>query len=397
MSDARTIPRPSFLAAGPVAEALAVLGEARVVGGAVRDTLAGLPVADIDLATPLSPEEVTRRLGAAGIRVVPTGLAHGTVTAVIAGAPIEITTLRRDVATDGRRATVAFDAGWREDAARRDFTINAMSLGADGTLFDYFGGAGDLASGRVRFVGDAAGRIAEDFLRALRWFRFQGRYGKGEPDPAALAAIAAAAPCLARLSAERVWNELKQILGAPDPAPVLRLMEATGVREVVLPEGADHAALARLVGLGAPADPLLRLAALLPQGADLAALARRLRLSTAEAATLAALRAPPAPAPGDDEDALRRLLAGTAPALLIGRTWRAQPAPDPAWDGLRARIAAMPPPKFPLRAADLGLPEGPRVGRVLAALRAHWLEGGCIADRASLAEEAQRRIAAGLL
>lgn len=397
MSDARTIPRPSFLAAGPVAEALAVLGEARVVGGAVRDTLAGLPVADIDLATPLSPEEVTRRLGAAGIRVVPTGLAHGTVTAVIAGAPIEITTLRRDVATDGRRATVAFDAGWREDAARRDFTINAMSLGADGTLFDYFGGAGDLASGRVRFVGDAAGRIAEDFLRALRWFRFQGRYGKGEPDPAALAAIAAAAPCLARLSAERVWDELKQILGAPDPAPVLRLMEATGVREVVLPEGADHGALARLVGLGAPADPLLRLAALLPPGADLAALARRLRLSTAEAATLAALRAPPAPAPGDDDDALRRLLAGTTPALLIGRTWRAQPAPDAAWDGLRARIAAMPPPKFPLRAADLGLPEGPRVGRVLAALRAHWLEGGCTADRATLAGEARRRIAAGLL
>lgn len=392
------IPPPAWLTAGPVARALAALPGARAVGGAVRDTLAGLPVREVDLATPFTPEVTTARLSAAGFRVIPTGLAHGTVTAVADGMPIEVTTLRRDVATDGRHARVAFDADWQQDAARRDFTINAMSLGADGALFDYFSGRADLAAGRVRFVGDAAARIAEDHLRALRWFRFQARYARGEPDQAALAAIAAAAPTLPGLSAERVWAELKRILEAPDPGLALALMERTGVRAVVLEEGADHAALAGLVAAGAPADPLLRLAALLPAAADPDRLAGRLRLSTAEAARLARLRAAPAPDPAMDDAALRRLLADTPPPILIARSWRAQGArPDPAWDALRARIAAMPVPQFPLRAADLGLPEGPRVGRALAAMRNEWLRAGCIEGRDSLAAEARRRIAAGLL
>lgn len=398
MDDVTRIDPPAWLTGGPVARALAALPGARAVGGAVRDTLAGRPVADVDLASPFPPEDASERLGRAGIRVVPTGLSHGTVTAVIDATPIEITTLRRDVATDGRHATVAFDAGWREDAARRDFTINAMSLAPDGTLFDYFSGRADLAAGRVRFVGDAATRIAEDFLRALRWFRFQARYGEGEPDAAALAAIGHAAPQLRRLSAERVWSELKRIIAAPDPRAVMRLMERTGVRAAVLPEGAVLPALEALVTAGAPSDPLLRVAALLPPATDLEALAARLRLSGEEAARLAALHAGPAPDPGMDDAALRRLLADAAPSLLIARSWRAQGnAPDAAWDALRARIAGMAVPAFPLRAADLGLPEGPRVGRVLAAMRRHWIEGGCTADRETLAALAARQIAAGLL
>lgn len=396
MSETAAIAPPPWLAAGPAARVLAVLADARVVGGAVRDTLAGRPVADIDLASPLPPEEAMRLLKQAGIRVVPTGLSHGTVTAVIDGTPIEITTLRRDVETDGRHATVAFDADWRQDAARRDFTINAMSLAPDGRLFDYFGGQADLAAGRVRFVGEAAARIAEDFLRALRWFRFQARYGRGDPDRAALGAIEAAAPHLRQLSAERVWSELKRILSAPDPRAALELMEATGVRAVVLPEGADLAALGRLVAIEAPFDPLLRFAALLPEGADIDLLAARLKFSNEEVARLLALRGP-APDPSADDAALRRGLADTPAAILAGRSWRAQPGPDIAWDELRARIAALPPQKFPLRAADLGLPEGPRVGRALAAMRALWLAGGCVADRAMLTSEARRQIDAGLL
>ena len=398
MQDRFSITPPAWLTEGPVARVLALLPGARAVGGAVRDTLAGLAVADIHLATELPPELVARRLQQAGIKVVPTGITHGTVTAVADGQPIEITTLRRDVATDGRHAVVAFDADWREDALRRDFTINAMSLGPDGTLFDYFGGRADLAAGRVRFVGDASARISEDFLRALRWFRFQARYGRGAPDAQALAAITAAAPQLQRLSAERVWGELKRILGAPDPRGALALMEQTGVLHVVLPEGANLAALNVLVAVGAPADPLLRFSVLLGD-TDIAAPARRLRLSRDEAGQLGAVRHPDLWGlyPGIDDAALRRLLFYFDPDLLIASTWHTQSEPDPVWDQLRARIAAMPAPHFPLRAVDVGLPEGPRVGQVLAAMRGLWLAGGCVADRETLAAEARRRIAAGLL
>lgn len=376
---------PAILATPAVAAVLDALPASRLVGGAVRDALAGLKLADLDLATPDAPEAVMAGLAAAGIRVVPTGLAHGTVTAVADGRPIEITTLRRDVMTDGRHAVVAFTDDWHEDAARRDFTINAMSMARDGAVEDWFGGRDDLAAGRVRFVGDPARRIAEDYLRALRFFRFQARYGRGEPDAAALAAIAAAVPGLARLSAERVWSELKRILAAPNPAGAVGLMAEAGVLAAVLPEAADPAALAGLIAAGAPADPLLRLAALAPRfGAGAAA---RLRLSGAEAERLAAA-AGSVPAPGDDDAALRRALADAAHEALADRAWLAEARGQPGdWPRLRARLAAMDRPVFPLAGADVvaaGVSPGPRVGAVLAALREQWLASGCGADRDAL-------------
>jgi poly(A) polymerase/tRNA nucleotidyltransferase (CCA-adding enzyme) len=376
---------------------LAALPGARVVGGAVRDVLAGRKVTDIDVASAFTPEAASERLREAGLKVVPTGVAHGTVTAVVQGTPIEVTTLRRDIETDGRHAVVAFDADWQQDAARRDFTINAMSLEPDGTLHDFFGGAADLAAGRVRFVGEPAQRIAEDYLRILRWFRFQARYGKGVPDHAALAAIEAGVPGIPALSAERVWSELKRILQAPDPGPAMALMETTGVRAAVLPEGADLEALGRLVANGAPVDPLLRLAALLPAGTDTAALATRLRLSRAEAERLEQLRVAPPPYPGPDDAALRRLLADTPAELLVARSWLAQQGDPGDWAALRARLVAMPVPKFPLRAADLGLPPGPGLGAALTAMRTWWLEDGCTATHEALLAEVARRRTQGLL
>jgi poly(A) polymerase/tRNA nucleotidyltransferase (CCA-adding enzyme) len=384
----RLDPPPAFLADPALRAVLAALPRARVVGGAVRDALAGRDVQDVDLATPDPPEAVIAALRAARLKAVPTGLAHGTVTAVSGHRGFEITTLRRDVATDGRHATVAFTDDWQADAARRDFTINAMSLAADGTVFDPFGGREDLAAGRVRFVGDAATRIREDYLRILRFFRFLARYGRGAADAAAVAAIAANRDGLARLSAERVWHELSRILAAPDPVAAVRLMAELGVLAAVIPEGADPAALAGLAAIGAPADPILRLAALLT--GDAAALAARLKLSTAERERLLALRALPCPVPGDDDAALRRALADAEADVLVGRSWLAQARAGgdaAAWDGLRARLAAMPRPVFPLEGRDvvaLGVPPGPRVGALLRAARARWLAGGCLEDAASL-------------
>ena len=227
MGASRPSRRPPFLDTPAVAAVLSALPGARAVGGCVRDALAGRDSADVDVAAPLPPEDIATRLRAAGLKVFETGLAHGTVTAVLDRTPVEVTALRRDVLTDGRHATVEWTTDWREDAARRDFTINAMSLAPDGALFDYFTGRDDLAAGRVRFVGDPDTRLAEDYLRALRFFRFQARYGVGEPDAAAVAAIRRAVPGLARLSAERVWMELKRILSVPDPVAAVALMAQT--------------------------------------------------------------------------------------------------------------------------------------------------------------------------
>ncbi len=401
---------PDFLADPALVRVLAALPGARVVGGAVRDALAGRPVADFDVATPLPPEAVVRALGAAGMISVPTGLAHGTVTAIVDRRPVEVTTLRRDIATDGRHAVVAFTDDWRADAARRDFTINAMSLAPDGAVFDYFGGIADLREGRVRFVGDPATRIAEDYLRVLRFFRFFARYGRGAPDPAALAALAAGVPGLARLSVERVWSELKRILAVDDPDEAVGLMAETGVLRAVLPEARTPLPLWEGMGEGwqrhllasptpppsppargggkgrlsaLPADPLLRLAALDPGD-----VAERLKLSGAERERLADLRGP-APAEDTDDDTLRRMLADTPKEALIGRAWLAGRSP-----GLRARIAAMQPPVFPLHGRDLqaaGMPPGPAMGAMLRELRAWWLAGGCLVGAAELRAELARR------
>ena len=357
---------------------LAVLPDARLVGGCVRDALAARPGADIDLATPQQPGQVADALAAAGIRPIPTGLAHGTLTAVLDGRPFEVTTLRRDVLTDGRHAEVAWTADWREDAARRDFTINAMSLAPDGALHDYFDGLDDLRRGRVRFVGKAAERVAEDYLRILRFFRFQARYGAGPPDPCALAAITAGVPGIARLSAERVWSELKRILQAPDPSGALDLMAATGVLAATMPEGADPPRAA-----GLPPDPVLRVAALLT--GDPAAFAARLRLSVAETVRLRAL-AGPAPY-GDDAD-LRRQLADTDPDVLVARSLLARQP-----EAVRVRIRGIARPVFPLEGRDvvaLGIPPGPAVGALLRRARAWWLAGGCVATPEECASELAR-------
>ncbi len=368
-------PRLAALLATPwLAPVLAALPGARFVGGCVRDALAGLPAADIDLATPDPPSRAIERLAAAGLRTLPTGLAHGTITALSAGHPVEITTLRRDEATDGRHAEVAWTEDWREDAARRDFTINALSLAPDGTLHDYFDGQADLADGRLRFVGDPQRRIAEDTLRILRFFRFLARFGRHPPDEATLAAIQAGVSGLARLSPERVWSELRRLLEQPRAAEMAALMQTTAVLPALLP-AADPARLHHLLELGAPPDPILRLAALTPE--DAPTLAARLHLSNAERDLLIALRQPPLSAIADPAE-LRRLRVAAPAAALAGRAWLGG---DP---DLAERLLATPQPVFPLEGRDvlaLGLPPGPAVGRALAAVRQWWIEDGAEASR----------------
>lgn len=376
------IPPPAFLADPALSAVLDALPAARLVGGCVRDTLAHRPVADIDLATPDPPDQVIAALREAGLKFAPTGIAHGTITAIAAHRGFEVTTLRRDVQTDGRHAVVAWTDDWQQDAARRDFTINALSMTRRGAVFDYFGGIADLRAGLVRFVGDAATRIEEDRLRALRFFRFHARFGHGAPDRPAIAAVAAAAPALKHLSAERVWSELKRILRADDPREAVALMTTTGVLAALLPD-ADAGRLAALVARDAPADPLLRLAALSP--ADAETLARQFKLSTAERARLEALHAVPLADPSLDDAALRRTLADWPGAALLDRTWL-DGGTGPGWDRLRGALATTPRPVFPLEGRDalaLGLPPGPGVGEALRAVRAWWLDGGCVADAAA--------------
>jgi poly(A) polymerase len=381
---------PDFLCEAALTEVLAALPQARIVGGAVRDALAGMAVADVDLATPQQPPAVKQALQDAGIRVVTTGIAHGTVTAVIDGRRIEITTLRRDVKADGRRATVAFTDDWRVDAARRDFTINAMSMTADGTVFDYFDGVRDLSGGIVRFVGDPTQRIAEDYLRILRYFRFYARYGAVPPEPAVQTALRNAVPGLARLSAERVWSEIVRILSAPDPTAAVTLMSKLGVLQAVMPEGTDPAQLGRLHDAGAPVDPLLRVAALVT--GDLTNFSNRLRLSWAERQRLQALGSAPLLGPDAGDDDLRRALADIDRRTLISRTWL-EGTSDPAWARLRQRLSDMARPRFPLRGKDilaLGLTPGASVGALMRATRAWWLAGGCRADAQACRAEATR-------
>ncbi len=275
---------------------MAALGDARFVGGAVRNALLGEPVIDIDIAVPLPPEEAQKRLEAAHIKVVPTGIDHGTLTAILNDKVFEVTSLRRDVATDGRHAVVSYTDDWREDAARRDFTMNALYAGPDGEIFDYEGGVVDLIAGKVRFVGDAATRIREDYLRILRLFRFHAWYGRGEIDAAGLRAAADAKAGLEKLSGERIGKEFLRLLECANPAPVLRVMAAAGILPLLLPGALQLPRLEHLIhvdadNLFAP-DAILRLAALLPDDARWRArVAERLKLSNAERARLEDLSA----------------------------------------------------------------------------------------------------------
>lgn len=350
-------------------------GLTRYVGGAVRDKLLGLPISDVDLATRLKPGEVVRRLEAARIKAVPTGIDHGTITAVSGGHPFEITTLRRDVSTDGRRATVAFTDDWKEDAARRDFTINALSADpVTGEIFDYFEGLKDLEGRHIRFIGDPLKRIAEDHLRILRFFRFHARFGQGEPDAAALDACTARANDLMALSRERIADELIKLLGMPDPAPTVAIMLDRGILAPVLPEIAPErlADLQALIAAERKArlepEALRRLAALLPRDARTAEeIAVRLRLSNKARKRLGC-------AAGRDLSSSPQALAyrlGVECAvdrlLLAGRVAEA------------AGIAGWHAPRLPISGGgliELGLPEGPIVARTLKQIEKRWIEAG---------------------
>lgn len=376
-------------------------GAARFVGGCVRDALLGRDLRDVDVATDLEPERVVAALRDAGIRAVPTGLDHGTVTAVVGRRPFEVTTLRRDVETDGRRAVVAFTRDWREDAGRRDFTMNALSLDPGGDLYDYFGGVADAQAGRVRFVGEPERRIREDVLRLLRFFRFHAHYGRGAPDAAGLDACARLAPLLPTLSAERVRAELLRLLEAPDPAATWRLMEGAGVVARILPEARRVGRLDGVVRIGPP-DPVLRLAAVLDGGRDAAlGVAERLRLSNVERDRLALLAEPPlAVAPEGDARALRRALhrlgADRVRDLLFLSAAEREEG-RAALERALAEAAAWRPLDPPVRGRDLierGLPPGPEMGRLIAEMEAWWEERDYRPDRAACLAELDRRLAA---
>ncbi|MDH3472432.1 MAG: CCA tRNA nucleotidyltransferase [Rhodospirillales bacterium] len=363
--------------------------EVRFVGGCVRDALAGRPVRDIDLATPDPPERVMTLLDRAGLKAVPTGLDHGTVTAVSNHRPYEVTTLRHDVETHGRHATVAFTDDWQADAARRDFTFNAMSCRPDGTLFDPFGGAADLAAGRVRFVGEARARIEEDYLRLLRFFRFQAHYGRGAPDGEGLAAAAALAPGLTRLSGERLREELLRLLQAPDPVPVLEVMRKNSILASVLPQVGDNARLAALLAArleASPPDALLRLAALFEGGAGEAdTVAERLRLSKAERRRLSGMLEPASGiGVAADDQALRKAIYRLGQgriADILRLDWAARCAAGDPVDEAAARrcldmAAGWRPPDFPLKGRDalcLGMKSSEDVGRLLEEVESWWI------------------------
>jgi poly(A) polymerase len=388
---------PPWTDEAPVRAVLAALGgTARFVGGCVRDALLGRAIGDIDLATYLTPDEAMRRLEAAGIKAVATGLAHGTVTAVAPPRRLEITTLRRDVETFGRHARVAFTKDWAEDAARRDFTMNALFLDASGDVFDPVGGLGDLRAGRVRFVGDPATRIREDVLRILRFYRFHAHYGKGAADAPARAACRALAPLLPGLSGERVAAETLKLLAAPDPVPTLRLMAEDGVLAMLLPEATRLDRLASLLPLEPAPDSLRRLGALI--AGDGVGPAERLHLSRAQRDRLAMLAAPPfAVDLAGDERAQRRALHRLGAMLYRDLVLLAA-----AESGARERVAALlalaqgwRPRPLPVKGRDvtaLGVPAGPEVGRLLAQLEDWWEAGDFRADRRSALAELKRRL-----
>ena len=382
---------------GPLARALEALSgageETRLVGGAVRDLALGSPVLDFDLATTAAPDEVIRRAQTAGFKVALTGVAHGTVTVIVEGRPIEATTLRQDVATDGRHAKVAFGRDFSADARRRDFTINALSLGPDGTVHDYVGGLEDLAQGRVRFIGDADERIREDYLRTLRFFRLSARYARGALDAEGLLAAIRARDGLARLSRERVRAELMKLLAAPRASDVVQTMGECGFLEPILGGLAYPRRLSRLVAIetarGHGGDAVLRLVALgaaIPEDAE--RLRDRLRLANVEydrmvsaAAALIGLHGIAAPPSLND---LRALLFGAGreaarDTLALAHAESGASPADAAFAGADRFLADAPEPKLPCSGADLiarGVAAGPPVGRALRAFQALWIRAG---------------------
>lgn len=375
------------------------LGESRFVGGCVRNAVLGEAVDDIDIATQLAPEAVIEAAKAAGLRVAPTGLDHGTVTVIAGGRPFEVTTLRRDVSTDGRRATVAFTRDWAEDAARRDFRLNALYADADGTLHDPTGaGIADALARRVVFVGDPARRIEEDYLRILRFFRFSAWYAESI-DEEGLSACQAGLGGLAALSAERVWKELKKLMAAYDPRSTLAAMAQTGVLAATAPELSERDRLDALIEIDLDAhfsaDPMLRIAAgLKDQGAALA-IARRLKLSNEERDRLSA-----ALKPGErivsflSPKEVRRLLYRLGAETFQDRVRLAwaqtrKPKTTPQWRALLAMAQSWTRPQLPLTGEEVmaaGVPPGPLVGEVLREVEAWWIDSDFTEDKLSIVE-----------
>lgn len=379
--------------------------EARVVGGAVRNSLMGLEIGDIDIATTLLPQDVAERAATAEIKCVPTGMAHGTVTLVVDGEPFEVTTLRRDVETDGRHAQVAFGAGWQEDADRRDLTINALYAKADGEVVDLVGGLADIESRTIRFIGEADQRIAEDYLRVLRFFRFFAYYGSGRPDATGLKACARARDQLKTLSAERVWSELKKLLSARDPGRALLWMRQSGVLTEILPESekwgidAIPGLIATEQALGWTPEPLLRLAAITPKDTErMAGLATRLKLSNAEALALQQFAETPKPQEtvtdvSFDRDLYRfgkeGMVAVLKLALASARTRASEGdakamAQSARLSTLLKRAEAFVRPVLPVKGADIlaqGIAAGPKVGDILARLEESWIASNFTLDR----------------
>jgi poly(A) polymerase len=402
-SDSPRLPDMTWLSAQPLARLLATLNhdgeEARVVGGAVRNALFGQPPGDIDIATTAVPGEVIRRVEAQGFKPVPTGLDHGTVTVVADEVPFEVTTLREDVATDGRKAVVRFGRDWRADAERRDFTMNALSVSPDGLIHDYVGGLPDLKARRVRFIGDAGTRIAEDYLRILRFFRFHAAYAQGDPDADGLAASIRARGGLERLSRERVRMELIKLLVAGGAAPTLGVMTETGLLGDVLGGVPMVAGFARMTALekmlGLSPDPMRRLAALAVMTADDAErLWQRLRLTNVEHSRLASMaQAWWRITASCDEAQAQTLLYRLGSDRFIDRVlmaWARSGADttDGSWHDLARLARRWTPPRFPLRAADLtrrGVPKGPRLGAALRAAEEAWIAAGFPAEPAAVA------------
>ncbi|MEM6381757.1 MAG: CCA tRNA nucleotidyltransferase [Pseudomonadota bacterium] len=372
--------------------------EAWLVGGCVRNALLGEPVGDIDIATQAVPEAVIARAQTAGIKAVPTGIDHGTVTLVVGSVPFEITTLRKDVATDGRRAVVAFSRHLGDDAVRRDFTMNALYVSADGTLHDPVGGLDDLEARRLRFIGNPVQRITEDYLRILRFFRFYGWYGRGAPDRDAIKAIVNKRDGLRELSAERVWSELKKLLSAPDAGRALLWMRQCGVYQIILPESGDMDGFARLQrlesALEAPVEPLRRLLVLLnPFGPDRTnALAERLRLSGVERKTLLNVRSAIEDANIDrlSEPAKLRLslYQHGASAIIDAAILRGAASldADPEQPLPAALVAVLSDvlkqsrtwkkPSLPVSGSDLvarGIEQGPQLGAALSMMEGAWV------------------------
>lgn len=364
--------------------------ETRIVGGAVRNALLGLRPGDIDLATTMLPQETVRRAKAAGLRSIPTGIAHGTITVLCEGQPFEVTTLREDVETDGRHAVVRFGRDFARDAERRDFTMNALSLGPDGTVHDTVGGLDDLQHGRVRFIGDAATRIREDFLRIMRFFRFHATYGAGAPDPDGMAAATTNRHGLQHLSRERIRGEMLKLLAAPGAAEVLRAMASAGILEIVVPGPVHVDRLATLIAQG-EADPMLCLAALTdPDNGRIERLRDALRLTNAEMKRVSAMvEAGPAvgalPAHPSTIDLTRLLFRFGRQAAIDALRLRHAAAPD-SFEHALSVLAEAVVPASPVGSADFmarGL-KGPALGSALARFRQLWADAGFPLDRAAV-------------